>query len=281
MQPRDIEINTGRMVFSGLEWGDADGRPVLAFHGWMDNAASFTPMAPMLENIRLIAVDLAGHGRSQHRPADMDYCVWNYVEDVVDIADTLELDRFSIMGHSLGAVVSVMAATALKERVEKLICIDGLYPWPRKAEDAPTVLAEYLEQRRAFRKGKPVNRFKAMEHAVRIRSMGQFPVSRASSALLVERALYLDGDAWTWRTDPRLTLSSPLRYTPEQAMAFVDALECDTHMLYAESGVVDSIVGHSTERFPNVQFHAVQGSHHFHMDGSTELVAETINKVLA
>lgn len=281
MQPRDIEINTGRMVFSGQEWGDPQGQPILALHGWMDNAASFAPVAPLLQDIRLVAVDLAGHGRSQHRPADMDYCSWNYVEDVIDIIDTLELDRLSLLGHSLGAVVSVMAATILKEKVQKLICIDGLYPWPRKAEDAPRVLADYIEQRRSYRKGQQVNRFKTMEHAVRIRSIGQFPVSRASSTLLVERALFLDGDAWTWRTDPRLRLSSPTRFTPEQAMAFVDALECEAHMLYAESGVVDSIVGHSAERFPKVCFHAVEGTHHFHMDGQTENVADIVNQIMA
>ncbi|AMO56301.1 alpha/beta hydrolase [Endozoicomonas montiporae] len=280
MQPREIEINTGRMVFSGLEWGDPEAKPVLALHGWMDNAASFTPVAPLLKGIRLIAVDMAGHGRSQHRPADMDYCIWNYVEDIIDIADTLDLQNVSLIGHSLGAVVSVMVSTVLESRVEKLICIDGLYPWPRKAEDAPTVLSDYIEQRRAFRKGKTLNRFKTMEHAVRIRSFGQFPVSRESSAMLVERALYLDGDAWTWRTDPRLTLSSPLRFTPEQAMSFVDALRCEAHMFYAEKGVVDSIVGHSTERFPNVCFHSVEGTHHFHMDGSTEFVAERVNDIL-
>lgn len=281
MQPRDIEINTGRMVFSGQEWGNTRGRPVLALHGWMDNAASFAPMAPLLQDIRLIAVDLAGHGRSQHRPAEMDYCSWNYVEDIIDIIEALELDKLSLLGHSLGAVVSVMTATILKGKVQKLICIDGLYPLPRKAEDAPGVLADYIELRRSQRKGQQVNRFKTMEHAVRIRSMGQFPVSRASSELLVERALFLDGNAWTWRTDPRLRLSSPIRFTPEQAMAFVDALECETHMLYAESGVVDSIVGYSTERFPGVCFHAIEGSHHFHMDGQTGNVANLVNRIMA
>ena len=70
MQPRDIEIKTERMTFSALEWGNADDKPVLALHGWLDNAASFTPLAPRLKNVRLIAVDLAGHGRSQHRPTE-------------------------------------------------------------------------------------------------------------------------------------------------------------------------------------------------------------------
>ena len=202
------------------------------------------------------------------------------MEDVVDIIDSLSLDRVTLLGHSLGAVVAVMVATVLKERVDALVCLDGLYPWPRKAEDAPTVLSEYIEQRRAFRKSTLVNRFKTLEQAVRIRTFGQFPVSKTSASLLVERALYLDGDVWLWRTDPRLKLSSPLRFSTDQAQAFVDALTCETHMMFVEDGIVDSIGGHSVDRFPNVNFHAVQGTHHFHMDGATDRFAELVHRVL-
>ena len=66
-----------------------------------------------------------------------------------------------------------------------------LYPMPRKAEDSPAALKAFIEERKTFRKGRPVNRFRTMEHAVRVRCLGQFPVSRDSSAILVERALYM------------------------------------------------------------------------------------------
>lgn len=43
MEPVEIEISVGRMNFSGQEWGDPNGKPLIALHGWLDNAASFAP----------------------------------------------------------------------------------------------------------------------------------------------------------------------------------------------------------------------------------------------
>ena len=48
-------------------WGNEAGIPTLALHGWLDNAASFEPIAPLLEQCHLVAVDLPGHGLSDHK----------------------------------------------------------------------------------------------------------------------------------------------------------------------------------------------------------------------
>ncbi|WP_422133914.1 alpha/beta fold hydrolase [Endozoicomonas sp. ALD040] len=281
MEPRDIEISIGRMNFSGQEWGDPQGKPLIALHGWLDNAASFTPLAPFLKDVRLIAIDQAGHGRSSHRPDELDYSIWHYVEDLVGIADSLDLESFSLIGHSMGAIVSVMASAILGDRIEKAILLDGLFPMPRKPEDTPSALAAYIQERKSFRKGKPVNRYRSLEHAIRVRCLGQFPVSRDSSALLVERALFQDGDAWTWRTDPRLKLPSPTRFTEDQALAFAEQMSCDAHMLYAKEGYVDALIEPYRERLDNVRFYPMPGSHHFHMDGETDSVATIVNTVMS
>ena len=53
---------------SGKLWGSDGGQPVLALHGWMDNAGSFDMLAPLLDQYQILAIDSIGHGRSEHFP---------------------------------------------------------------------------------------------------------------------------------------------------------------------------------------------------------------------
>lgn len=68
---------------AAMAWGHSAGLPVLALHGWLDNAASFARLAPLLPDWRIVALDLAGHGHSKHRPAGCRYHLMDYVFDVI------------------------------------------------------------------------------------------------------------------------------------------------------------------------------------------------------
>src|SRR5690606_16190833 len=66
MRELELDIPAGRIA--GLRLGEAGAPRVLALHGWLDNAASFVPLATEFERIgtrvELVAPDLPGHGRS-------------------------------------------------------------------------------------------------------------------------------------------------------------------------------------------------------------------------
>ncbi|MBO9495445.1 alpha/beta fold hydrolase [Thalassotalea sp. G20_0] len=281
MHPRELSIQTPHLTFAALEWGDPEGVPVIALHGWLDNAASFTPMAPKLEGIRLIAVDQAGHGLSEHRPAWFSYDVWHYVEDLVYIAESLQLERFGLLGHSMGGVVSAMAAgSVLKDQVTGLVAIDGLFPWPKNPEDAPEALANYINQRRTPVDQLPVTRYRSKQLAVRARAMGQFKVSRQSSELLVDRSIIKDGDDWIWTADPRLKQGSPTRFSLEQTLAFPRQITCNAHMVYVDSGPISDAINQYHQKLPNIHFHPMSGNHHLHMDDQVEAIANIVNSVL-
>ena len=55
-------------------WGPPDGRPVFAIHGWLDNAGTFDTLIPLLpKDLRIVAVEMPGHGLSDPFPPDAAY----------------------------------------------------------------------------------------------------------------------------------------------------------------------------------------------------------------
>ena len=91
MTPREICIDLPHIRLAGQRWGEGE-HIVLALHGWLDNAASFAPLAPYLidDNTSLIALEFAGHGRSAHRPLGAGYHFTDHMRDAMFAADTVD-----------------------------------------------------------------------------------------------------------------------------------------------------------------------------------------------
>ena len=132
---RELAVELPGGTVRGLRWGEAGRPPVLALHGWLDNAASFVPLAAHLEGIELVAIDLPGHGRSAHLPPGADYSFAAAVHLVLDVADALGWERFALLGHSMGAGISSLVAAACPERVRRLVAIEALGALPDTPEN--------------------------------------------------------------------------------------------------------------------------------------------------
>ncbi|TBU97680.1 alpha/beta hydrolase [Phytopseudomonas dryadis] len=278
----EVRLRLPHIELAAHLYGPADGQPVVALHGWLDNAASFARLAPRLNGVRIVALDLAGHGHSDHRPAGAGYALWDYVHDVLLVAEQFGWTRFSLLGHSMGAIVSVLLAATFPERVERLALIDGLIPPTTEAGHAVHNLSEALRAQMALPgKRKPV--YPSIERAAEVRRRGVGLVSLEAARLLAQRGLMPVPGGYTWRTDNRLTLPSPLRLTREHAQAFVAGLVCPVRLLLAEQGMLvrqdglDALLERhsiSVERLP--------GGHHLHLDdeAGAQLVADCFNPFL-
>ncbi|WP_312225142.1 alpha/beta fold hydrolase [Stutzerimonas nitrititolerans] len=246
-------------------YGPEDGRPVIALHGWLDNAASFSRLAPLLNGVRIVALDLPGHGLSDHRPPGAGYNIWDYAHDILQTAEQFGWQRFSLLGHSLGGIVSVLLAGAMPERIERLALIDGVIPYTGEAESAPRKLGEALRALLAVdRKRKPV--YASFDQAVAARMKGVGAVSREAAERLAQRGLMPVPGGYTWRTDPRLMLPSPLRLTLAHAQAFAQRVECPTSLIIARQGLMtDAKVIEFIDSLP-FESHRLHGGHHLHLD---------------
>ena len=261
----EVRLRLPHLEVAAHLYGPEDGRPVIALHGWLDNAASFSRLAPLLNGVRILALDLPGHGLSDHRPAGAGYNIWDYAYDILQTAEQFGWQRFSLLGHSLGGIVSVLLAGALPERIERLALIDGVIPYTGEAESAPQKLGEALRALLAVeRKRKPV--YARFDQAVAARMKGVGAVSREAAERLAQRGLEPVPGGYTWRTDPRLMLPSPLRLTLAHAQAFAQRVECPTSLIIARQGLMtDAKVIEFIDSLP-FESHRLHGGHHLHLD---------------
>ncbi|NWB92131.1 alpha/beta fold hydrolase [Pseudomonas agarici] len=276
----EVRLSLPHIELAAQLFGPEDGLPVIALHGWLDNANSFARLAPKLEGLRIVALDLAGHGHSGHRPVGAGYALWDYAHDVLQVAQQLGWNRFGLLGHSLGAIISVVLAGALPERVTHLALIDGLIPQTAQGESAAEHLGMALQaQLKLQDKRKPLH--KTLDLAVEARMKGRVAVSREAAELLAQRGLVPVSGGYTWRSDSRLTLASPLRLTEEQALAFVHRVACPAQLVVAEQGMLAQRRS-LLEQLPfNRQ--VLPGGHHLHLndEAGAVLVADCFNRFFA
>lgn len=283
LRVEEVRFNLPHIELAAHLYGPEDGQPVLALHGWLDNAMTFARLAPRLPGLRIVALDLAGHGHSGHRGQGAGYQLWDYALDVLLVAEELGWQRFALLGHSLGAIVSMLLAASLPERITRLALIDGLMPLTHEPELAPRKLGEALTAQLGLeRKRKPV--YASVARAVEARLRGGYPLSREAAELLASRGLVPHAGGYTWRTDPRLTLPSPLRLSPAQAEAFARALRCPATLVLAEDGLPlrDARWMALIASLP-ISLQRLPGGHHLHLDDESgaEAVADCFKALFA
>ena len=111
--------------FFGLNvhrFGSSDGPPVLALHGVTGHGARFQRLAAEgLPELRWIAPDLRGHGRSDWNPP---WSVEQLVTDAIEVLDAEGLGRVTVIGHSYGGLLATHLAARDPQRVERLVLLD-------------------------------------------------------------------------------------------------------------------------------------------------------------
>ncbi|MEN0037714.1 MAG: alpha/beta hydrolase [Cellvibrio sp.] len=280
--PRELRFTVNGMQFAAQEWGDSTQLPVLALHGWLDNSASFFALAPRLKNVHIVAVDMAGHGQSEHRPGQMAYTPWDDINDILAVADHLGWERFVLLGHSRGAIIGTLAAGAFAERFIALGLIEGLLPEPARPEEAPKQLASAINGLRVQLQKTP-SVYPDIKLAIKARERGMFPLGHAAATALTERGVVAQPNGVSWSTDPRLLAPSVIKLSREHLHAFINHVQAPIKLLLAEDGLPKLYANYMQEvaQFPSVDYDLLPGGHHLHMEQEVDLVADKLNEFFA
>ncbi|MCV7196964.1 alpha/beta fold hydrolase [Mycobacterium angelicum] len=99
-----------------------DGPAILLIHGIGDNSTTWNVIhAKLAQRFTVIAPDLLGHGKSDKPRAD--YSVAAYANGMRDLLSVLDIERVTVVGHSLGGGVAMQFAYQFPQLVERLVLV--------------------------------------------------------------------------------------------------------------------------------------------------------------
>ena len=121
---KDGYIESNGLNFHYLDWGDPAAPAIVCLHGLRGHGHSWDSFSEaMCEEYRIIAIDQRGRGFSDWAP-DGDYSSHSYVADARGITEGLGLDRFILIGHSMGGKNGMLYASTYPQSVHRLVIVD-------------------------------------------------------------------------------------------------------------------------------------------------------------
>lgn len=133
MPPTPWTMTLDGATVGGMECGDRDGYPVLAFHGAPGShveAVAFADAAATEVGVRIIAIDRPGMGQSTLTPRHQ---VIDFADTAAAVANHFNLERFAVLGASAGGPYALACAYALPERVSKAVVVSSMAPFDDQA----------------------------------------------------------------------------------------------------------------------------------------------------
>jgi len=289
MKNFSAEVNGN--IISGLQWGDKSKPVLLAVHGWLDNAASFIPLAEELKRsfvdgslpYQLIAIDLPGHGHSDHKVGHYNFIEW--VDDLYQIIKTQHWGPVTIIGHSMGAMISSIFAATFPELVTRIVLVEGLGAISAEADQTVSLLRKGIESRTIYNKNinQSTNRKTntlTLEKVVKARCFVS-DLNETNAALICNRNLSDDNMEMVWRSDPKLKSRSLVRFTEPQVIDILSSISMACLIIVGDKGF--PLITHTLKLdiFCKAHFNILKlsGGHHVHMDNAGETASAVVKFV--
>jgi len=277
MTIEELTLNPPYLQLKARAWGPENGIPVLALHGWLDNANSFAPIAPLLPKFRLVAIDLPGQGMSQWKARGSHYHFIDFCADVLFAADSLGWEKFNILGHSFGGAIALVTACMAQDRVEKLGLIDNFGPRVDTGEKTLVRLRNSFRDLSLAPK-KKVTIFKQRNDAIRARQLVG-GLNFNNTQCMLERGLKAVNGGFIWSSDPQLKMTSPNYLHELQLLSYLEHLEASCLLFRAESGYLINRIDLEKRyaMIKDLRILDIPGGHHVHME-QPEVVASYLEQ---
>lgn len=276
-----------RLRLHFVDWGNEGAPPLLLIHGGRDHARNWDWVAHDLRrHYHVIAPDLRGHGDSAWAFGGM-YAMVDFVLDIAQLLEGLQLFPITIVGHSLGGAVALQYTAVYPERVHKVVAIEGLGPPPAMIEKMTGVPAaarmqNWIDQMRKLAMRQP-RRYPTPEAAIaRMREENAFLSEEQARHLTLQGVQRNEDGTFSWKFDNYVRAFSPYRFDVADVRALWARITCPTLLVRGtESWASDPEKDGRLSAFQNARFVNVAGAghwvHHDRLDDFLRVVREFLS----
>ena len=273
----EVTYQIDHLTMAGISNQQNDKPIVLALHGWLDNAHSFKPLIPFMQDYHVIALDWAGHGHSGHRPDGMEYLQMDYVDDLNQVIELNDWQSVILLGHSMGGILASIYAAVFPERVSKVVSIDSYGPLSEDEDNTVECIHKGITNRQQARNKVPRPAPEmSLQSLIEKRSV-HTELSEENISLLITRSVKPSSEFETvigaqtqvqWTTDRRLRKPSLVRLTEGQARNIICQIKIDMLVIVAEDGFITKrkYLGKRRDWNSSIKSVSIAGGHHVHME---------------
>ena len=276
----------GGLRYAVRHWGPDDAPAVFFLHGWMDSSPTFQFLVEALQQEwHVIAPDWRGYGNTEWlgRP----YWFPDYYGDLDALLAHYSPEKpVRLVGHSMGANIAAVYASARPQRVAQVAMLDFLGLMATEPKDAPKQLGQWLDHLGATPR---LNSY--ADHAALARRMQQVnPRLSDDKAAFLARALsrVLDDGRVQMACDPWHRVPAPILYRIDDQLAAWKTIEAPVLMLLSDEGFVHERFGDDPveqERrlaaFRNLQVETIGDCSHNLQHDQPHRVAAALERYLA
>jgi pimeloyl-ACP methyl ester carboxylesterase len=263
------------------DWGNASAPPLILIHGGLDHCRSWDAIASELQpHFHIMAPDLRGHGDSEWAKGS-SYSLTDHVYDLTRLMHVADVQDATIVGHSLGGMISLTYAGTYPEKVSRLVVLDGAFLSSSQAAPIAEQMSRWVNQLDRIGDHQE-STFETIEEAAKRLSARNKRLTAAQALHLASHGVRKGDDGlYRWKFDHYQRARAPYRLSPRDYIALWSRITCPTLLMWGdESFLPDPEAAGLLAHFTSAEMEKIAGAGHWLHHDRLDVVLASLRRFL-